>query len=203
MMAKKQKFYVVWSGREPGVYGTWAECERQVKGFKGARYKSFDNEKTAKEEFENEGKVTLDKNSDKPYIEESISTDAACSGNPGVLEYQGVNTKDGKQLFHAGPFPVGTNNLGEFLGIVEAIHYLIREKKPNMPIYTDSQTAITWIKNKRVKSNLVRDDSTAKLWKKIDEAVKWLENNEFTNPILKWETEKWGEIKADFGRKSK
>ena len=41
-MAKaKNNFYAVLAGRQPGIYKTWAECQRQVIGFKGAKFKGF------------------------------------------------------------------------------------------------------------------------------------------------------------------
>ncbi|PDZ94559.1 ribonuclease H [Bacillus cereus] len=200
-MAKGQKFYVVWSGKEPGIYKTWAECEEQVKGFKGARFKSYPNLPEAEAAFKGEESVTYGNAESSGYIKESISTDAACSGNPGVMEFQGVNTENGEKIFYFGPFPVGTNNIGEFLGIVEGIKYLQKENKPAMPIYTDSQTAIAWVRNKKVGSNLERNNQTEELWQMIESAIEWLRNNEYKNPIIKWDTPAWGEIKADFGNK--
>ena len=40
-MGKAAKFYAVAAGRTTGVYTSWAEAEPLVKGFRGARYKSF------------------------------------------------------------------------------------------------------------------------------------------------------------------
>ncbi|WP_455673085.1 ribonuclease H1 domain-containing protein, partial [Phocaeicola sp.] len=41
-MAKKQKYYVVWKGVNPGVYNSWTDCQLQIKGYDGAQYKSFE-----------------------------------------------------------------------------------------------------------------------------------------------------------------
>ena len=41
-MAKKQ-YYVVIKGRTPGIYQTWEDCEKQVKGYKGSKFKGFKN----------------------------------------------------------------------------------------------------------------------------------------------------------------
>ncbi|MGH2065607.1 viroplasmin family protein, partial [Aerococcus sp. L_4] len=35
------KFYAVKKGKKPGIYKTWPDCQKQVKGFSGAVYKSF------------------------------------------------------------------------------------------------------------------------------------------------------------------
>lgn len=171
--------------------------------FPGAQYKAFTTREEAEQAFQQGNTVvmlteTLTK--EKDYIEDSISVDAACSGNPGRMEYRGVYTKNGKEIFHFGPVEHGTNNIGEFLAIVHALA-LLQQKNSNIPIYSDSQTAISWVKNKRVKTSLPRNEATEKLWQLIDRAITWLENNEYQNPLIKWETERWGEIKADFGRK--
>lgn len=134
------------------------------------------------------------------YIRDSICVDAASSGNPGIVEYQGVDTATGERLFHQGPYPKGTNNLGEFLAIVHGLAYL-KQRGSGKTIYSDSQTAIKWVRDRRVATTLVRDDSTADIWRHVDRALEWLATNTYTNKILKWETEAWGEVKADFGRK--
>jgi ribonuclease HI len=133
-------------------------------------------------------------------IEDSICVDAACSGNPGVLEYRGVDTKSGAQLFHQGPFPEGTVNLGEFLGIVHALAYL-KQRNCDWPVYSDSRTAIAWMKKKEIKTTLPRTEKNKEVFDLIDRALKWIRENSWPNKILKWETEHWGEIPADFGRK--
>lgn len=201
-MAKK--YYVVWKGRKPGIFTSWADCKEQVDGFPGARYKSFPSREEAERAF-NDGptqakKAKKQKTHSDNYIKESLSVDAACSGNPGAMEYQGVDTKTGEQIFHFGPVPKGTNNIGEFLAIVHALAYL-KQRNSSLPIYSDSATAIKWVKNKRANTNLVEDAETKKLWEIIRRAEKWLRENDYDNAILKWETELWGESKADFGRK--
>jgi len=204
-----KKYYVVWKGRKPGVFQTWAECEKQTKGYKGAAFKSFPSLAEAKEAYAN-GRSELGIDSKKPSTnkqeaslnaieEDSISVDAACSGNPGMMEYRGVHTKTGEVLFHFGPV-LGTNNIGEFLGIVHALSLLQKEGK-STTIYSDSMTALAWVRNKKANTTLFRDSRTEELWKMIERAEKWLKEHTYTNKILKWDTNKYGEIKADFGRK--
>ncbi|MDG1320835.1 MAG: reverse transcriptase-like protein, partial [Polaribacter sp.] len=132
---------------------------------------------------------------------ESISVDAACSGNPGKMEYRGVLTHNKKQLFLKGPYPNGTNNIGEFLALVHGIALLKSKNKESIPIYSDSRTAMSWVKQKKCKTNLHFDASNEDLLVLIKRAENWLKENTFKNPILKWETKAWGEIPADFGRK--
>lgn len=205
-----KKYYVVWNGRKPGIYRTWAECEKQTKGFKGAAFKSFPTLEEAEKAFNQGGNFgqTASKGSSskkqssttfEAIDENSISVDAACSGNPGLMEYRGVHTKTGEVIFHYGPV-FGTNNIGEFLGIVHALNLLQKEGK-NTTIYSDSMTALAWVRNKKANTTLVRDKRTEELWQLIERAEKWLKENTYSNKILKWDTNKYGEIKADFGRK--
>ena len=213
VMAKKTKFYTVWKGRQTGVFNTWKEAEEQVKGFETAQYKSFDSLKEAEDAFKGnywqsvqrpqgttQGKQTKSSALVGKYNVESISVDAACAGNPGKLEYQGVETGTKRVLFSMGPFPQGTVNIGEFLAIVHGLAFL---KKHNslLPIYSDSKTAISWVKNKAIKTNLERNKKTEELFILAERAVQWLKDNPYSNKILKWETEFWGENPADYGRK--
>lgn len=210
----KQKYYVVWSGKQTGIFKTWDECKKQVIGVKGAKYKAFSTEQEANEAFQigyaSYKQVKSDDNkgveqqlsllNDEDFIEESISVDAACSGNPGDMEYRGVYTKNGKEIFRFGPLPNGTNNIGEFLAIVHALA-LMKQKNSTLPVYSDSLTAIGWVRQKKANTQIPRDHTTERIWNLIERAEKWLCSNAYSNRVLKWETKTWGEIKADFGRK--
>ena len=212
-MAKK-KFYVVWMGHQPGVYTDWNSAKQQIDGYKGAKYKGFPDRAQAEAAFRGgfgsylkKGMAATKKPSRGPsvpttdtIIGTSISVDAACSGNPGKMEYQGVTTSGAKRLFHRA-FPLGTNNIGEFLALVHALAFLQKQSQPDLPIYTDSKIAMGWIRKGKCKTTLPRNAKTAELYEFIDRAEGWLKNNRITNPIYKWKTEVWGEIPADFGRK--
>lgn len=208
----KQKFYVVWKGKLPGIYTSWVDCKKQIEGFPEAVYKSF-KDKTLADKAYNEGSgnyIGLDERilnfSEEQRkligspLPNSISVDAACSGNPGILEYRGVHTSTGREIFKKGPFPEGTVNLGEFLALVHGIA-LLKQKGSNKPVYSDSRTAISWVKKKKINTKLERNKKNDELFQLIDRALMWLHNNSFDNQILKWETKYWGEIPADFGRK--
>ncbi|MFO7613078.1 MAG: ribonuclease H family protein [Bacteroidales bacterium] len=207
-MAEK-KYYVVWKGLKTGIFDTWEECREQVKGVDGAVYKAFKMETEAREAFTSDWKEYIGRRIAKAHIGNraagrpelnSLSVDAACSGNPGVLEYRGVETATGRQLFHQGPFPLGTVNIGEFLAIVHALAYL-KKHKQGMPVYSDSKTAIKWLKDQAIKTKLPRNKKTGPLFELVDRAIHWLKENHYPNQVLKWETKDWGEIPADFGRK--
>jgi len=211
----KQKFYVVWEGRKPGIYTDWNECKKQVDGFAQARYKSFEQRAEAEKAFKGNywdfvktpagpaapKKAAAPKISRSAIIQESIAVDAACSGNPGAMEYRGVYVPTGQEVFHVGPLPDGTNNIGEFLAIVHGLAWLQQQGKPAMPIYSDSRNAQLWVKAKTCRTKLERTGRNGKIFELIERAEVWLSLNKVTNPILKWETEDWGEIPADFGRK--
>ena len=64
------------------------------------------------------------------------AVDAACSGNPGPMEYRGIDLATGAVVFHYGPVH-GTNNIGEFLAIVHALA-LMEQKGIRKTIYSDS-----------------------------------------------------------------
>ncbi len=133
-------------------------------------------------------------------IQESICVDAACSGNPGILEYRGVYLPTREEIFHRGPFPEGTTNIGEFLAIVTGLAWL-QQQRSNIPLYSDSRNGIIWTQQKRVNTKLIRTFKNEGLFLVIEKALEWLHNNSYENPVLKWETSSWGEIPADFGRK--
>jgi ribonuclease HI len=213
MAKKKKKFYTVWKGHHTGVFESWDDCKAQIKDFQGAQYKSFltfDAAKTAlkgnykdyigkSKKFNSELSEAQLINIGQPNFN-SISVDAASSGNPGKMEYRGVDTKTKKQLFIQGPFKEGTNNIGEFLAIVHGLAFL-KQKKSERIIYTDSKTAMSWIRKKKCNTKLERSEKNKDLFELVDRAITWLNSNTYSTIIVKWETKAWGEIPADFGRK--
>lgn len=213
MAKKKKKYYTVWKGKHVGVFETWDDCKAQIKDFEGAQYKSFETFEAAKKALKGNYKDYIGKS--KKFTSSlsqeqlkkigqpnynSISVDAASSGNPGKMEYRGVETKTKKQLFIQGPFEEGTNNIGEFLAIVHGLAFL-KQNNSDRIIYTDSKTAISWVKKKTCNTKLEQNEKNKSLFELIDRAIKWLNANTYKTTIVKWETKAWGEIPADFGRK--
>ena len=210
---KKKKYYTVWKGHHIGVFESWDDCKAQIKDFQGAIYKSFSTFEAAKTALKGNYKDYIGKTSKfKSELSEvqlkkiglpnynSISVDAASSGNPGKMEYRGVDTKTKKQLFIQGPFDEGTNNIGEFLAIVHGLA-ILKKNNSDRILYTDSKTAISWVKKKKCNTKLKRNDKNKALFDLVDRAVEWLKTNTYYTVIVKWETKAWGEIPADFGRK--
>ena len=116
------------------------------------------------------------------------------------MEYQCIDLATGAQVFHFGPVH-GTNNIGEFLAIVHALALLDKQGNSTKTIYSDSYNAILWVNKKKCKTTLERTPDTEYLYQVVERAEKWLKTHSFKNPLLKWETKKWGEVPADFGRK--
>jgi len=208
-----KKYYVVWVGTVPGVYTDWNECLAQIHSVKGAKYKAFDTQESAEKALQKgykaylkaassnkTAKMLTSKELIQQPIANSLAVDAACSGNPGDMEYRGVSVADGREIFHVGPMKKGTNNIGEFLAIVHGLA-LLKQRDISMPIYSDSRNGIKWVKDKKCKTMLQRIPENEPIFDLIERAEKWLKNNVPTATVIKWNTEEWGEIPADFGRK--
>ena len=143
----------------------------------------------------------------------AICVDASCIGNPWPMEYQAIDLQTKKVVFISPLYPKGTNNLGEFLAIYDAVRHIQELEKKNSKtwwlstnrpydcIFSDSETAIARYKSKKIKTTLKYDAETKDLLTKIQEAVTWIKTHEMNIPILKRETEIRGEIPADFNRK--
>ena len=224
-MTKKQKYYVVWQGRRPGIYTDWEHCKEQVQGVPGAQYKSFGTLAEAEAAIrlpyrsvvstgagqvgqaaptgvlviDGNGMTAIRPGADNPPVLDALAVDAACSGNPGVMEYQGVYIPTRTRVFHYRA-ECGTNNIGEFLAIVHGLSYLKKHRMDQM-IYTDSRIALGWVRQRQCKSKLPLTAATRELWDYVHRAEQWLRNNSYTTEIRKWDTDSWGEIPADFGRK--
>ncbi|GAB3010817.1 ribonuclease H1 domain-containing protein [Spirosoma pulveris] len=212
MAQKKPKFYVVWQGRKPGVYDSWDEAKAQTDGFAKPLFKSFDSKPAALKAFQEKPHVHIGqapKVTGKQGkltelvglpIQDSLVVDAAWNTATGDMEYQGIYLATRQKLFLMGPYSDGTNNIGEFLAIVHALA-LLHQKNSNIPVYSDSRTAIGWVMKKKANTKLEETARNAELFELLDRAETWLKTHRFANPVLKWETTVWGENPADFGRK--
>ncbi len=215
-MAEKRKFYVVWEGLAPGIYDSWEECQQQVTGVKGARFKAFNTIEQATEAFrgsyEDQATLLLEiaRRAKQPRPAQSIppsvpagaiAVDGACSGVPGPIEYRGVDIHSGREIFHVGPYAGGSNNIAEYLALIHALALLDKRGDHTTPIYSDSRTAQSWLRNRRSKTTIAPTAENAPLMQILARADAWIATHTPRNPIIKWDTENWGEIPADFGRK--
>ncbi len=217
------KYYVVWQGRVPGIYTDIQDALDQVDDFPGASFKSFTSAEAAAAAFrsgsraesrelgalltnarQSDGDTSRQSKSDYMSFPEidlnGWAVDAACAGNPGRMEYRGVDLMSGQEIFRVGPFEESTNNIGEFLAIVHALS-LMFQKGEKHTIYSDSVTGMSWVRNRKVKTKLPRNAKTEKSYQLMERALSWLNTHSVDVKIRKWDTDKWGEIPADFGRK--
>lgn len=220
----KRKFYVVWEGRQPGIYDDWDEAQAQVEGFPGARFKSFTDQQAATEAFRGDGRseqeliasiaqmnaARAERNSqggrprylDIPEIDPAAwAVDGATSRNPGPMEYRGVRLSDGVEMFHMGPLADGTNNIAEYLAIVHALALLYNANDSTTPIYSDSLTARAWVRRRGHNSSIAPTPENLPVRQLLGRADRWLQTHTPRNRLLQWDTDAWGEIPADFGRK--
>lgn len=215
MTGSKKKYYVVWEGRDTGVFDSWEECQEQIEGYPGARFKSFPTQEAAIEAYRGKpsdhvGIIRKIASHTRPIVNpaatpgmesDAIAVDAACSGNPGPVEYRGVDLRTGTQIFHVGPMQGGSNNIGEFLAIVHALAMLDKEGRHDVPVYSDSRTALSWVRRRKANTQIKPTANNAYIMALLARAEHWLQTHTPRNRLLKWQTEVWGEIPADFGRK--
>lgn len=216
------KCYVVWVGRVPGVYTDLNDALEQIDDYPGASFKSYDNAEEAAMAFRkgttrtesrelgnlllNAQRQNMPSAGSKDYMSipeidlNGWAVDAACAGNPGKMEYRGVELMTGRELFRVGPFEQSTNNIGEFLAIVHALSLMFKLGERHT-IYSDSKTGMAWVRNRKVKTQLERNAKTEKSFQLMERALSWLNTHNVDVKIRKWETDRWGEIPADFGRK--
>lgn len=205
----------MWKGFSPGIYDSWEECKLQVTGFPGAEYKSFDSQEAATKAYRGDYKeqiqllrsIAMNRRETVNYeaipdiIKDSIAVDGACSGNPGPMEYRGVDVMTGAEIFHVGPLADGTNNVAEYLALIHVLAFLKKTNNTETVVYSDSRTALSWLRNRGHKSKLARTKNNDKIFDMLARADKWIQSNVSYNRVIKWDTEKWGEIPADFDRK--
>lgn len=217
-----KKYYVVWKGRNPGVYDDLRDALEQVEDYPGAQFKGYDSAESAARAFragsrrEDAGDIANlllgaqrqnvppsgqpDWLSNPEIDPDAWAVDASCLGNPGRMEYRGVELMTGRELFRVGPFEQSTNNIGEFLAIVHALS-LMYARGERHTVYSDSMTGMSWVRNRRVKTKLERTPLTEKSYQLMARALTWLNTHSYDVKIRKWDTDRWGEIPADFGRK--
>lgn len=216
MRKANNKYYVVWEGRDTGVFSQWDDVAELVNGYSGARYQAFDSEYDAVMAFRgkpSDHSAFADQlalrmaaqeqprpsDASRPML--GVAVDGACAGNPGPMEYRCVRLSDGAEIFHVGPLEGGTNNIAEYLAIIHAAALLAQRNLVTIPIYSDSVTAQSWVRRGRSNTTLIPTMQNERVRQLLDRADRWLATHHIANPILKWDSNLWGEIPADFNRK--
>ncbi len=132
-----------------------------------------------------------------------LCCDSSYSHKTKILEYRVVDIETLNVLYqnqiHDTYF---ANNIGEFFALVRAVKHCI-DNKTQCEIYSDSNTAISWVQNGIVKSSVLEEPENKKLLPFINAGLAYIKTINSLPTILKWNTKDWGEIPADFGRKQK
>ena len=213
-MNYSKRFYVVFAGRQPGVYDDFNVAMEAAEAFRRFDRKSDSRsigallinatEQKRKEQGARGREDRIETKTDYfafPEIDlNGWAVDASCMGNPGVMEYRGVELMSGKEIFRVGPFKKGTNNIGEFLAIVHALA-LMQQKGERHTVYSDSVSGMAWVRNRKVKTQLARNKDTEPVFRMMERALSWLNTHQYDVQIRKWDTDRWGEVPADFDRK--
>jgi ribonuclease HI len=131
-----RKFYVVWSGRQTGIFSDWPSAQRAVDRYPGACFKSFSTRAEAERAFRspanlppaasNEHEVTKRARGagpGAPPFDVSIYCDGACDPNPGhagsgIAVYRGGRLAE---LWFGLYHPRGTNNTAELNALLHAL----------------------------------------------------------------------------------
>jgi ribonuclease HI len=162
-MAKK--FYVVWAGRQTGVFADWPTVQRAVIGYPGARYKSFQTRSEAEEAFaggnlpgvESAGPLKRRRSGSERAalhvahrFEVSIYCDGACEPNPGDAGSGIVVYRNGElaELWYGLYHPMGTNNTAELNALYHALRMAETEigAGRNVEVCSDSVYAINCVR---------------------------------------------------------
>lgn len=117
-MAQK-KFYAVKQGRQPGIYSTWAECQKQTVGFKGAKFKGFVTKAEAEAYMNDEEVLSAPVEGVVAYVDGSYFNGeyswgmAIYENNQLIFKANGKGTSEEAAKLH--------NVAGEVAGAMEAV----------------------------------------------------------------------------------
>lgn len=188
------KYYAVRNGLEgPQVYNSWDECQKAVKGFKGAKFKSFINEQDANDYILQVNEVLTS------YPEgHHITVDASSSIKEDFWEFRAVWSDTKTEIFRSPTYKGGTNNTGEVLGLATAIKYR-SENDLDCNIYCDSMTAISACE--KGSYNMKSTNISLETLQLITEALTEIQTMN-REGIIHYNNKLIGvEIPSDFGRK--
>lgn len=180
---EKKKFYAVKVGRKPGIYGTWSETEEQVKGFSGAKYKSFSDKESANTYIFNEVDNVPGKYSEKSVgMNEKIQEEVKKLKDGEVISFVDgsySSDNDGKEKYSFGAVIitneseyslyeafVNSNDIsfrnvaGEIEGAKQVISWAIDKQKTKLKVFYDYAGIEKWAtKEWKAKTSLTQEYS--------------------------------------------
>lgn len=135
-----------------------------------------------------------------------LCSDASYLSNTKLLEFRVVNIETGQELYrNSFADTLHTTNIGEFFGLVRGIKIHIDSNLAlDYPIFSDSQVAIGWVNGLYVNSKNLRKPENRLFFPFVEKGLEYLRKITKAKkmpPVLKWRTDIWGEIPADFDRK--
>lgn len=192
-------YYVVSKGRTTGIFTSWEECNAQVKGFAGGKFRGFLTQAEADAAWVAVAAPVPVEVIPPALLANSLVTKATWHPVTKAVEYQGVLYPSRQVAFRVGPYQQGTNYLAEFLALVHALAYC-KQQNLALPIYSESQPALDWVRQGAVHTSYQCTLDNQQLFALVDRAEAWLKANTYPNQLLRWYSRQWGENPADFGR---
>ena len=146
----KFSYYGVAAGRVLGVYKTWAECEQQIKGYNGAKFRGFNSQKDAEAFSRGEEELATTGNIETPDPDD-VSVYVDGSFVDGQYAWAFVAYKDGKEIHcacgvgeHADAASM-RNVAGELSAAMRAVKWANDELRNDITVYHDYQGISAWL----------------------------------------------------------
>ena len=181
--------YVVFVGREPGIYSNLSDCLEQLRGFKDRKYLSYTSLAEAEEALKRYNQGTL-------YIGDNISDTLKQDINSGIYisctydaqteqwAAYGKDIESGMELLSIDAMPFATKNLTEFLAVVAVLRYCKNRGKLDN-VYVDNIKILNWIHNKKAEYFIQKNQKNKELYTAILAAEKWLSDNANYNNVTR------------------
>lgn len=201
----KKKYYVVWRGRETGIFTSWDACLRSVNDFQGALFRGYSTWEEAHDAHLNGYWREVAKNKavtpTTEVIRHSFATDAVHNAD-GTFSYFITDIEQSRTIYRSPSFHDSNLNVCRFLAIVHALAILTKTSDTR-PVYSPSATAISWVSRRECRTSLCRTLGNTVTFDLIIRAGRFLADNLMSNPILRWESESWGEVPNISGSESR
>ena len=143
------KYYAVKNGYHTGIYETWEECEREVRGYSGAQYKSFGSLDDAWEYLGVNTQMSLfdedapEENTAVAYVDGSFNIETGVFGCGVVIFCNGKEETFSKK-FSDPEMATMRNVAGEIEGAMLAMRYCVDNNIEEIDIYYDYEGIEKW-----------------------------------------------------------